>query len=153
AAREAIVCPLLEQSNIDGAMGVIVNIKGGCDIGMREVQQAVSTVQKAAHSNANIIFGAVVDEEERPELQVTVIAAGFPKVSRTSVDLPEPEFSFDSPLLNEEEPFEAEPEPEPEPVARAAEPEPFPEPDPVNIEYLWPANELDLDAERRVVGA
>ena len=77
AAEEAIVCPLLEQSSIDGAMGVIVNIKGGCDIGMREVQEAVATVKAAAHPLANIIFGAVVDEEERPELQVTVIAAGF----------------------------------------------------------------------------
>lgn len=81
AAEEAIVCPLLEQSNINGATGVIVNIKGGCDIGMREVQEAVTTVKKAAHPQANIIFGAVVDEVERPELQVTVIAAGFPKVS------------------------------------------------------------------------
>jgi len=81
AAEEAIVCPLLEQSNINGATGVIVNIKGGCDIGMREVQEAVTTVKKAAHPQANIIFGAVVDEVERPELQVTVIAAGFPKIS------------------------------------------------------------------------
>lgn len=77
AAEEAIVCPLLEQSNINGAKGVIVNIKGGCDIGMREVQEAVSTVQAAAHPDANIIFGAVIDDDERPELQVTVIAAGF----------------------------------------------------------------------------
>ncbi len=79
AAEEAIICPLLEQSNINGAMGVIVNIKGGCDIRMREVQSAVNTVKKAAHPDANIIFGAVVDENERPEIQVTVIAAGFPK--------------------------------------------------------------------------
>jgi cell division protein FtsZ len=79
AAEAAIICPLLAQSSIQGARGVIVNIKGGCDIGMREVQEAVTAVQKAAHPNANIIFGAVVDEEERPELQVTVIAAGFPK--------------------------------------------------------------------------
>lgn len=79
AAQEAIVCPLLEQSNINGAMGVIVNIKGGCDIGMREVQEAVTAVKDSAHPDANIIFGAVVDEQERPELQVTVIAAGFPK--------------------------------------------------------------------------
>ena len=78
AAQEAIVCPLLEQSNINGAMGVIVNIKGGCDIGMREVQEAVTAVKESAHPDANIIFGAVVDEQERPELQVTVIAAGFP---------------------------------------------------------------------------
>ncbi len=79
AAQEAIVCPLLEQSNINGARGVIVNIKGGCDIGMREVQDAVTAVKESAHPDANIIFGAVVDEQERPELQVTVIAAGFPK--------------------------------------------------------------------------
>ena len=78
AAQEAIVCPLLEQSNINGAMGVIVNIKGGCDIGMREVQDAVTAVKESAHPDANIIFGAVVDEQERPDLQVTVIAAGFP---------------------------------------------------------------------------
>ncbi len=84
AAEEAIVCPLLEQSNINGATDVIVNIKGGCDIGMREVQEAVSTVKESAHPDANIIFGAVIDGNERPELQVTVIAAGFPKgVSET----------------------------------------------------------------------
>ena len=79
AAQEAIVCPLLENSSIDGAMGVIVNVQGGADIGMREVHTAVTTVQKAAHPDANIIFGAVVDESERPELKVTVIAAGFPR--------------------------------------------------------------------------
>ncbi len=77
AAEEAIICPLLEQSNIDGAMGVIANITAGCDVGMREVQDAVATVQKAAHPDANIIFGAVVHDEERAEIQVTVIAAGF----------------------------------------------------------------------------
>ena len=77
AASEAIICPLLEQSNIEGAMGVIVNVKAGCDIRMREVQDAVTTVQRAAHPKSNIIFGAVVEEEERPDLQVTVIAAGF----------------------------------------------------------------------------
>jgi cell division protein FtsZ len=77
AAEEAIVCPLLEQSNINGATGVIVNIRGGRDIGMREVEEAVTTVKKAAHPDARIIFGAVVEEEEQPELQVMVIAAGF----------------------------------------------------------------------------
>ena len=77
AAEEAIVCPLLEQSTIHGARGVIVNVKGGCDIGMREMEQAVRTVKNAAHPDANIIFGAVVDDNERSELQVTVIAAGF----------------------------------------------------------------------------
>ncbi len=77
AAEEAIVCPLLEQSNIHGATGVIANIRGGSDIGMREIQDAVSAVQAAADPSANIIFGAVVDDDERAEIQVTVIAAGF----------------------------------------------------------------------------
>ena len=85
AAEEAIVCPLLEQSNINGAMGVIVNVSGGRDIGMREMEEAVTTVRKAAHPRARIIFGAVVDEEDRPELQVMVIAAGFPAEASTSV--------------------------------------------------------------------
>ncbi len=80
AANEAIVCPLLEQSSIDGARAVIVNVKAGCDIRMREVQEAVATVQQAAHPEANIIFGTVVEEAERDDLQVTVIAAGFDTV-------------------------------------------------------------------------
>lgn len=78
AAQEAIVCPLLEKSSIDGAIGVIVNIKGGSDMSMREVHEAVTTVQKAAHANANIIFGAIIEDDPRPDIQVTVIAAGFP---------------------------------------------------------------------------
>jgi cell division protein FtsZ len=85
AAQEAIVCPLLEQSDITGARSVIVNIKGGRDIGMREVEEAVSTVQNSAHPDANIIFGAVVADDDSPELQVTVIAAGFPKVNAQGV--------------------------------------------------------------------
>lgn len=88
AAEEAIVCPLLEQSNITGARGVVVNVRGGKDITMREVQDAVSAVKRAAHPDANIIFGAVVEEEEMQEVQVTVIAAGFPK--EETVAEPEP---------------------------------------------------------------
>jgi len=88
AAEEAIVCPLLEQSNITGARGVVVNVRGGRDITMREVQDAVSAVKRAAHPDANIIFGAVVEEDEMQEVQVTVIAAGFPK--EETVAEPEP---------------------------------------------------------------
>ncbi|HOZ46752.1 MAG TPA: cell division protein FtsZ [Candidatus Hydrogenedentes bacterium] len=79
AAREAIVCPLLEQSTIEGARGVIVNIRGGRDIGMREILDAVSTVRETADPKANIIFGAVVEDDELEELQVTVIASRFPE--------------------------------------------------------------------------
>lgn len=143
AAKEAIVCPLLEQSNIEGAMGVIVNIKGGCDIGMREVQQAVSTVQKAAHPDANIIFGAVVDEEERPELQVTVIAAGFPRTDYSSLDSLERAYDFDSVTIRDEE-VEEELVEETEPaltfkVHTQAEPAVT---EPSNVEYLWSREEM-----------
>lgn len=77
AAEEATICPLLEHSSVDGALGVVVNVKGGSDITMKEVLDAVTTIQKAADSRANIIFGAVVDDEPREDVQVTVIAAGF----------------------------------------------------------------------------
>ena len=77
AANEAIVCPLLEQSSIQGAKGVIVNVRGGQDLMMNEVQKAAATVQAAAHPDANIIVGVVLDDNDRAELQVTVIAAGF----------------------------------------------------------------------------
>ncbi|MDX9974135.1 MAG: cell division protein FtsZ [FCB group bacterium] len=132
AAKEAIVCPLLEQSNIDGATGVIVNIKGGCDIGMREVQQAVSTIQQAAHPGANIIFGAVVDEEERPELQITVIAAGFPS-TRTAADIRsamDSEFDKFTAIAQTEITPPPMPDPLEEPVAQTP------------AEYLWTSEEL-----------
>jgi cell division protein FtsZ len=91
AAEEAIVCPLLEQSSINGAKGVIVNIRGGRDIGMREVEEAVSTVKEAAHPGATLFVGAALDDEEHPELEVTVIAAGFAAVVAPEiVAMPEP---------------------------------------------------------------
>lgn len=91
AAEEAIVCPLLEQSSIDGAKGVIVNIRGGRDIGMREVEEAVTTVKQAAHPDATLFVGAALDDEEHPELEVTVIAAGFAAVAAPEiVSMPEP---------------------------------------------------------------
>ena len=79
AAEEAVVCPLLEQSNINGAKGVIINVRGGTDMRMQEVHEANEFVRRNASPDATIIAGAVVDKDERPEFQVTVIAAGFPK--------------------------------------------------------------------------
>lgn len=133
AAKEAIICPLLEQSSIEGATGVIVNIKGGCDIGMREVQQAVSTIQKAAHPDANIIFGAVVDEQERPELQITVIAAGFPCGTRSITSNYEAEFEFDKFVPIAQTEVVAAPAPAPEPAPVEAPP----------AVYLWPEEEIE----------
>ncbi len=88
AAEEAIVCPLLENSTIDGSLGVIVNVQGGSDIAMREVHDAVTTVQKSAHPKANIIFGAVIEDNEQEEVTVTVIAAGFSAERSSQVTVP-----------------------------------------------------------------
>ena len=76
AARAAISSPLLEAS-IDGARGVLLNVAGGSDLGMREAADAASVITKAAHPEANIIFGTVVDDTLGDEIRVTVIAAGF----------------------------------------------------------------------------
>lgn len=78
AARCAISSPLLEDLSIEGARGVLINITGGADMTLYEVNEAATLVQEAAHEDANIIFGAVVDERlGEGELRVTVIATGL----------------------------------------------------------------------------
>jgi cell division protein FtsZ len=76
AAELAISSPLLEAS-IDGAYGVLLSIQGGSDLGLFEINEAARLVQEAAHPEANIIFGAVIDDALGDEVRVTVIAAGF----------------------------------------------------------------------------
>jgi cell division protein FtsZ len=76
AAERAISSPLLEQS-MDGARGVLLSIAGGSDLGLFEINDAAQMVTDAAHSDANIIFGAVIDDALGDEVRVTVIAAGF----------------------------------------------------------------------------
>ncbi|WP_263732306.1 cell division protein FtsZ [Cellulomonas sp. SG140] len=76
AAEMAISSPLLEAS-IDGAHGVLLSIQGGSDLGLFEINEAARLVQEAAHPEANIIFGAVIDDALGDEVRVTVIAAGF----------------------------------------------------------------------------
>lgn len=76
AARGAISSPLLEAS-IEGARGLLLNISGGADMGLFEVNEAAAVVHDVAHPDANIIFGAVVDDSLGEEIRVTVIAAGF----------------------------------------------------------------------------
>jgi cell division protein FtsZ len=78
AAKLAISSPLLEAS-IDGAQGVLLMLAGGSDLGLFEVNEAADVVTKAAHPEANIIFGAVIDDSLGDEVQVTVLAAGFDK--------------------------------------------------------------------------
>ena len=100
AAEAAIASPLLEAS-MDGANGVLLNISGGSDLGLFEINAAAELVQEAAHPEANIIFGTVIDDALGDEVRVTVIAAGFeagapqprlerPRPVRASAPVPAP---------------------------------------------------------------
>ena len=77
AARRAISSPLLEGASVNGSRGVIINVTGGPDLSLVEVSEASSIVQEAAHEDANIIFGAVVDPTLKGKVKITVIATGF----------------------------------------------------------------------------
>lgn len=78
AAKHAISSPLLEDIDIEGATGILINITSGEQVSLHEVNEACSIIQEAAHEDANIIFGAVIDENITNEIRVTVIATGFP---------------------------------------------------------------------------
>jgi cell division protein FtsZ len=96
AAKAAISSPLLEGASVQGARGVIINVTGGHDMSLMEVNEASLLIQEAAHEDANIIFGAVVDPTLDGRVKVTVIATGFdspadhqpvPSATQTPVDL------------------------------------------------------------------
>jgi cell division protein FtsZ len=77
AAQRAIASPLLEAGAIDGARGILLNITGSSSLKLAEVYEASTIIQSAAHEDANIIFGAVLDEKMKDEVKITVIATGF----------------------------------------------------------------------------
>jgi cell division protein FtsZ len=77
AAQNAIASPLLEAGAIDGARGILINITGSGSLKLAEVNEASTIIQSAAHEDANIIFGAVLDETMKDEVKITVIATGF----------------------------------------------------------------------------
>src|ERR1700722_5445492 len=77
AAQRAISSPLLEDVSIKGARGLLINVTGGSDMALYEVNEAASLIQEEAHEDANIIFGAVIDDKITDEIHVTVIATGF----------------------------------------------------------------------------
>ncbi len=87
AAHQAIASPLLEESSINGARSVLVNITGGLDISLHEIHDAVAIVRESAHEDANIIFGAVIEGSMSEELRVTVIATGFQAPETVEVPL------------------------------------------------------------------
>jgi cell division protein FtsZ len=81
AASAAISSPLLEDASVKGARGVIINVTGGSDLSLIEVSEASAIIQEAAHEDANIIFGAVVDPKMEGKVKITVIATGFDRVA------------------------------------------------------------------------
>jgi cell division protein FtsZ len=77
AAQKAVASPLLDDTSIEGAKGILINFTGGADLSIHEVEEGARIVQEAAHEEANIIFGAVIDPSLGDEVRMTVIATGF----------------------------------------------------------------------------
>jgi len=96
AAQKAVASPLLDETSIEGARGILINFTGGADLSIHEVEEAARIVQEAAHEEAHIIFGAVIDPQLSDEVRMTVIATGFDHkkesvgVPGKVVDLPRP---------------------------------------------------------------
>jgi cell division protein FtsZ len=88
AANRAINSPLLEDNSIQGAQGILINVCGSSSLSLHEIHEASSVIQKAAHEDANIIFGAVLDEAMKESVKITVIAAGFRESARKTVQQP-----------------------------------------------------------------
>ena len=140
AASAAISSPLLEDVDVRGAQGVLVNITGGHDMSLHEVSEVTNIVQEAVGADANMIFGAVIDGDAEDDLRVTVIATGFGNMSeqtRTTTTersiRPAPRPREESAPRAAASSFGATPEPEarpqapaPEPAAPRAEPDPTP---------------------------
>jgi cell division protein FtsZ len=89
AAQQAVTSPLLDDISVHGATGVLINVVGGADMRMREIQEAASLIQEQAHEDANIIFGASIDESMGDVIKVTVIATGFEKANQEAAQYAE----------------------------------------------------------------
>jgi cell division protein FtsZ len=85
AAQKAISSPLLEDISIEGARGLLINITGGPNMTLNEINEATTLIHKEAHEDANIIWGMVIDSTMQEELRVTVIATGFGKAEEKAV--------------------------------------------------------------------
>src|SRR5205807_4325293 len=88
AANRAIASPLLEDNTINGAQGILINVTGSSSLSLHEVHEASTIIQKAAHENANIIFGAVMDDAMKESVKITVIAAGFREAGKKQQQRP-----------------------------------------------------------------
>src|SRR5207248_5866200 len=139
AATRAIASPLLEDNTINGAQGILINVTGSSSLSLHEVHEASTIIQKAAHENANIIFGAVMDDAMKESVKITVIAAGFREAGKKQQQRPSYlSKNLKAPAVPEPEQLQAKVVPEEEVVIPAMRPVP-----PV-IQESTPAP-LDLD--------
>jgi len=159
AAQKAIASPLLEAGAIDGARGILINVTGSSSLKLAEVNEASTIIQNAADEDANIIFGAVLDEKMKEAVKITVIATGFKdadvirrrqEASRTPLisQRPKRDSFFDDP--------EVEPTPEPVPDMVMQAPaeavqvvEPTPAQPPVTVAPSFQPDDLDVPAFMR----
>ena len=121
AAQKAIASPLLEAGAIDGARGILINITGSTSLKLAEVQEACTIIQSAAHEDANIIFGAVLDEKMKDSVKITVIATGFKDSEHRRRKEERTGFVVSRESVSRHDDFFDEPRPEPE-----SDPEPPP---------------------------
>ena len=161
AAQRAIASPLLEAGAIDGARGILINITGSNSLKLAEVQQACTIIQGAAHEDANIIFGAVMDDKMKDAVKITVIATGF---NEAEMRRPRSHESYDPVILSREvsrnshsrdRSYEVETVAEPEPVfvpEASFEPDgsqaAYQESTPAAFHAQQPAEVISLDAMR-----
>jgi cell division protein FtsZ len=138
AANKAIASPLLEAGAIDGARGILINVTGSTSLKLAEVNEASMIIQAAAHEDANIIFGAVLDDKMQDSIKITVIATGFRDIPRFQSEAVR---TRNAPIMVRETPRYSGSEPapvfEPEPPMIMAEPE-F-QPQAMSLETAQPA--------------
>ena len=161
AAQRAIASPLLEAGAIDGARGILINITGSASLKLTEVNEASSIIQSAADEDANIIFGAVLDEKMKDAVKITVIATGFKDAdiirrrheharspiirSRDTIEFDEPEvIEPDTMIMQQSEAAPARTEP-----VTAAQVVPVEPSQPAMIPPAYPADDLDVPAYLR----
>jgi cell division protein FtsZ len=126
AAQRAVSSPLLEDSSMNGARGVIINITGGSDMSLMEVNEASCVIQEAAHDEANIIFGAVIDPNLTGKVKITVIATGFERTEAArrapaaALSTPTDLSSYTAHIARAVEPVTADPIPAAQPAAFTA---------------------------------
>lgn len=110
AAQQAISSPLLEDTSIDGARGILVNLTGGENLGIMEINEAITLIQEAAHQDANIIFGAVIDPAVGDDIHITVVATGFDAAEEAeALELPA-QAAVEQPVHREQAAFDGPPE-------------------------------------------